>query len=63
MQNELLFEAQDGEGNCSGPGLLFYCKRMPANVLANQCTPLDIVNGAREIVQGVVPHLNGEFLI
>lgn len=35
IKHELLFEAQDGEGNCIGPGLLFYCKGMPACLLAN----------------------------
>lgn len=59
IQHEILFDAQDGEGNCSGPGLLYYCKGMPANMLANQCTPLGIVNEARAIVHGVVPHPEG----
>lgn len=63
VQHKILFETKDGEGNCSGPGLLFYCKGMPANLIANQCTPLVIVNGARSIVHGVVPHPDGKFLI
>ncbi len=60
IQHESLFEAQDGEGNCTGPGLLLYCRGMPACLLANQFTPLGIVNGARAIVHGVVPHLNSK---
>lgn len=62
-RHELLFDAQDREGNCIGLGLLLYCKEMPANLLANQCTFLDIVNGASVIVHGVVPHPDGEFLV
>lgn len=62
-RHELLFDAQNGEGNCIDPGLLFYYKGMPANLLANQCTFLDIVNGVRAIVHGVVPHLDSEFLV
>lgn len=57
IQHELLFETQDGEGNCTGLGLLFYCKGIPAYLLANQCTPLGIVNGTRAIVHRVVPQL------
>ena len=63
VRHELLFDAQDGEGNCTSPGLLLYYKGMPANLLANQCTPLGIVNGARAIIHGVVPHPDGEFLV
>ncbi len=58
IQHEQLFEAQDGEGNCTGPGLLLYCKGMPACLLANQCTFLDIVNGTRAIVHRVILHPN-----
>lgn len=60
IQHESLFEAQDGEGNCTGPGLLLYCKGIPACLLANHCTPLGIVNGARAIVHGVVPNPNSK---
>ncbi len=60
IQHEQLFEAQDGEGNCTGPGLLLYCRGMPACLLANQCTPLGIVNGVRAIVHGVVLHPNSK---
>ena len=61
--HELLFDAQDREENCTDPGLLLYCKRIPANLLANQCTPLGIVNGARAIIHNVVPYPNSEFLV
>lgn len=33
---------------------------MPACLLANQCTPLGIVNGAKAIIHGVVPHSNSK---
>ncbi|WP_375449089.1 AAA family ATPase [uncultured Nostoc sp.] len=56
IQHEDLLGIQEGEGNAAGPGILYYCKGMPAIVLANQCTPLGIVNGARVIIYGVVPH-------
>ncbi len=35
IQHEQLFEAQDGQGNCTGPGLLLYCRGMLAYLLAN----------------------------
>ena len=60
VRHKLLFDAQDGEGNCTGPGLLFYCMGMPANLLANQCIPLGIVNGVRAIAIGVVPNPEGK---
>ncbi len=60
IEHEQLFEAQDGEGNCTGPGLLLYCRGMPTYLLANQCTPLGIINGARAIIHGVVPHPNSK---
>ncbi len=60
IQHEQLFEAQDGESNYTGLGLLLYCRGMPACLLANQCTPLGIVDGARAIVYGVVPHPNSK---
>ncbi len=60
IQHKQLFEAQDGEGNCTRPGLLLYCREMPTCLLANQCTPLGIVNGARAIIHVVVPHTNSK---
>lgn len=60
IQPKLLFEAQDGEENYTEPGLLFYCKRMPACLLVNQYTPLGIVNGARAIVHRIVPHIKNK---
>ncbi len=60
IQHEQLFESQDGEGNYIRPGLLLYYKWMPNCLLANQCIPLDIVNGVRAIVHGVISHLNGK---
>lgn len=59
--NELLFNIQDGKGNCIGPGLLFYYKKMPANLLANQYTLLKIISDIRVIVNGVIPNPEGEF--
>lgn len=35
IQYEFLFEAQDREKNCIGPGLLFYYKEMSACLLIN----------------------------
>lgn len=35
VQHRVLFDAQDEGSNCTGPGLLFYCRGMPANLLAN----------------------------
>ena len=35
IKHKLLFKAQDGKGNCTGPGLFFYCKRMPAYLSTN----------------------------
>lgn len=50
---------QDGKYGATSSGLLYYCKRMPVIVLANVCTPLEIVNGATVIAYGVIPHSNG----
>lgn len=60
IQHEQLFKAQDGEGNCTGPGLLLYYKGMPTCLLANQCTPLGIFNSAKAVLHRVVPHLNSK---
>lgn len=46
--------------NCIRPSLLFYYKRMPACLLANQYTPLDIINSVKAIVYGVDPNLNSK---
>lgn len=59
IQHEDLFGVQEDKGNAAGPGILYYCKGMPAMVLANQCTPLGIVNGARVTIYGVIPHPQG----
>ncbi len=59
IQHKDLFDVQEGDGNATGPSIFYYYKGMPAMVLANQCTPLRIVNGARAILPGVVPHPEG----
>ena len=56
IQHEDLFNAQEGKKNSAGPGILYYCKEMPAIVLATQCTLLKIVNGVKVIDHNVVPH-------
>ncbi len=56
IQHEDLFGVQEGDGNATGLGILHYYKGMPAMVLANQCILLGIVNRARAILYGVVPH-------
>lgn len=61
VQYEILFKAKDGEENCPGPGLLYYCKEMPTNILANQCTPLGIVNKVEKTIHGVMSHPNDKF--
>lgn len=58
--HKLLFDTQYGEGNCTSPGLLFYCIGIPVNLLANQCTLLGIVDSIRAIAIEVVPNLEGE---
>lgn len=54
--HEDLFSCKDDDGKANGPGLLYYCKDMPAMLLSNMCTPLGIVNDARVIMKGLVPH-------
>lgn len=58
---ENLLGTEDGK-NCTGPGLLSYSKGMPVAVLANQCTPLGIVNGTRAVMHSVVPDSNCKYL-
>lgn len=58
-----LFDAKDGEGNGTGPELLDYRKCMLAAYLANQCTCLRIVSGARVMIHEVVLlHPDSRFL-
>ena len=59
VEDRELLTIQDGEGKCLGPGLLYYCRGMPACLLSNVFTKLGIVNGARGIVQGFIPHHQG----
>ncbi len=54
-----LLTVQDGERTCIGPGILYYCKGMPAYLLTNMNTQLGMVNGARILVSGVIPDLQG----
>ncbi len=54
-----IIKIQDGEHGATGLGLLYYCKEMRYIVLANVCTPLEIVNGAIAIAYGIVPHPDG----
>ena len=56
IQYEDLFVVQEGERNVTGPGILYYYKKMPAMVLVSQCIPLGIVNGARVTIYSVVSH-------
>lgn len=59
IQHEDLLGAHEGEKNAGSPDILYYCKKMPAIVLANQYIPLRIVNRVRDIVHGVVFHPQG----
>jgi hypothetical protein len=52
---------QDGEGTAKGPGLFFYTAGMPIMVLYNVCTPLGMVNGAKGIAAGIIPHSESKF--
>jgi hypothetical protein len=52
---------QDGEGSAKGPGLLFYTAGMPVAMLYNSCTPLGLVNGAKGIAAGIIPHIESKF--
>ncbi len=63
IQHEDLLGIQEGDGNATDPGILYYCKRMPAMVLVNQCIPLRIVNRARAILYGVDPHPERWYLL
>lgn len=56
----MLFYTQDGEDNCTGPDLLFYYKKILACLLANQYTPLGIINGVKAIVYGVILYRNSK---
>lgn len=56
----MFFKTQNGEKNCIRPGLLLYYKKMLAYLLANQYTPLGIVNGARTIIYRIVLNLNSK---
>lgn len=59
IQHKNLLGVQKGEKNAAGPKILYYYKKIPAMVLVNQCTLLRIVNGAKIIIYGVVPHIQG----
>lgn len=60
IQHKLLFKAQDRKGISIGPGLLLNHRGMPTYLLANQCTFLDIVNGARAILYEVILYPNSK---
>ena len=59
IQHEDLLSVQKDKGNATGPRILYYYKGMPVMVLANQCTLLGIVNGAKITIYDVVFHLQG----
>lgn len=63
IQYELLFKAQNGERNCTKPGLLLDCKDLSICLLANQCTYLGIINGVRAIVYKIVLHPNSKNIL
>ncbi len=63
IQYEDLLGIQEDDRNATGSGILHYCKEMPAMVLANQCTLLGIVNGARAILHGVIPYPEGIYYL
>ena len=63
VEDRELLTIQDGEDKCIEPRLLYYCRGMPACLLSNVCTKLGIVNGARGIVQGFIPHPQGMLLL
>lgn len=50
IQLEWFFQAQNGKGNYIRPGLFLYYKKISAYFLANQYTPLGIINDTRAIV-------------
>lgn len=56
IQHEDLLDIQEGDKNATGPDILYYCKGMPAIVLANQCTLLGIFNRTRVVLHNVVTY-------
>lgn len=60
IQYKLLFETQNKEGNYTGPDLLFYYNKILACLLANQYTPLSIVNNVRANIYRVIPYPNNK---
>lgn len=60
IQHKLIFKAQDRKDIFTGPGLLLNYRGMPIYLLANQCTFLDLVNGARVILYKVILYLNSK---
>lgn len=57
--NQLLC-IQDEEEVSVVPRLLCYCRKIPACLLSNICIKLEIVNGAQDMIEGVIPHLQDQ---
>lgn len=50
------FVVQESKRNVRGPGILYYCKKIPAIMLANQYILLGVVNRIRAIIYSVIFH-------
>lgn len=55
IQHMDLFDVQEDKKNAASSKIFYYCKKIPAIILGNQCTMLKIVNGARFIIYDVIP--------
>ena len=49
-----LLTIQDGEGICIGPGIMYYCKEMPACLLTNMNSQLSMVNGVQILISKII---------
>lgn len=59
IQHKNIFNVQKDKKNIPSPGILYYCKKMPAIILANQYIPLEIVNRVKIIVHSIFPFSQG----
>lgn len=60
VKDKELLTIQDREDNCIESGLVYYCREMPAGLLSNLCTKLEIVNRAQGTVEGFIPYHQGK---
>ena len=56
-----LLNVHHGDGSIS-PGILYYCKKMPACLLTNFSTQLDIFNEAQTLMSEVIFNSQGNLL-